>query len=162
MSMSERVPDEEGSASEPMPFAIDLLAGVEVLFSIGAFAFLGFAALARRAGETTLPPMEAIYPRFLQEPGPTALALLAGPPILIAVGLFLRRPWGRWSAILLHAALGACALWYFALRYSPLREEAFQSADLTIVMLFVFAMSIGVPLFLRRRHMRAAFARGKR
>ena len=78
------------------------------------------------------------------------------------MGLVLRKPWGRWGAVLLHLALGACAIWYFALRYLPLKEQAFQSADLPIVMLFVLAMSFGVPLFLRRRHMLAAFARGRR
>lgn len=145
-----------------MPFAIDLLAGVEILLSIGAFAFLGISTLARDIENSSLPAMGEIYPRFLREPGPTALALLAGPPILISVGLFLRKPWGRWGAMLLHGALGVCALWYFALRYLPLREQPFQSADLMIVMLFIFAMSLGVPLFLRRRHMRAAFARGRR
>lgn len=159
MSKTDR---ESGSASEPMPFAIDLLAGVEVLFTIGALAFLGIAALGRQAEGVNLPVLQDIYPRFLREPGPTALALLAGPPLLVAVGLFMRRPWGRFAAIALHVALGACALWHFALRLTKLRDYTSSSADLTIVMLFVFALSIGVPLFLRRPHMRSAFGRGHR
>jgi hypothetical protein len=157
-----RAAQEQGSADEPMPFAIDLLAGIEILLAIGAGAFLGLAHLARQVDDTYLPALEEIYPRFLREPGPTALVLLAGPPILVAIGLFLRKPWGRWSAMLLHGALGICALWYLAARFLPRPEEAFRSADLTIVMFFVLAQSIGVPLFLRRRHMLAAFARGRR
>ncbi len=153
---------DEGSASEPMPFAIDLLAGVEVLLTIAALGFLGFATLARSEAATMLPAMEPLYPRVLREPGPTALALLAGPPLLVAVGLFLRRPWGRYAAIALHVSLGLCAVWHCVLRLSANTHAESNSADLTIVMLFLFAQSVGVPLFLGRRHMRAAFARGRR
>ncbi len=153
---------DEGSASEPMPFAIDLLAGVEVLLCIAALGFLGFATLARSQAATMLPAMEPFYPRVLREPGPTALALLAGPPLVIAIGLFLRKAWGRNAAIALHVSLGLCAVWHGVLRLSANPRAESGSADLTIVMLFLFAQSIGVPLFLNRRHMRAAFARGRR
>ena len=160
--MSSELAPEEGSASEPMPFAIDLLAGVEILLTIAALGFLGFATLARSEDAAMLPPMEPFYPRVFREPGPTALALLAGPPLLIAIGLFLRKPWGRYAAITLHVSLGLCAVWHCVLRLSANPHSESSSADLTIVMLFLFAQSVGVPLFLNRRHMRAAFARGRR
>lgn len=151
-----------GSGSEPMPFAIDLLAGVEILLCIAAFGFLGFATLARSEASTTIPVMDAFYPRVFYQPGPTALALLAGPPLLVSIGLFLRKAWGRYAAIVLHVSLGLCAVWHFVLRLSANPQSESNSADLTIVMLFLFAQAVGVPLFLNRRHMRAAFARGRR
>ncbi|HTF90091.1 MAG TPA: hypothetical protein VK843_16875 [Planctomycetota bacterium] len=145
-----------------MPFAIDLLAGVEVLFSIGALGFLGIAAIARNAGQTTVPVLADIYPQFLRAPAPTALALLAGPPILVAIGLFLRKPWGRMAAIALHVSLGACSVWHFVVKFSAFRNQTSGLPEVTLMMLFLLALSIGVPLFLSRRHLRAAFARGHR
>ncbi len=153
---------EPGSESEPMPFAIDMLAGVEVLLSLAALGFLGFAALARGEQSTTLPVMADVYPRVFYEPGPTVLALLAGPPLLICVGLVMRKPWARFASILLHVALGLCAVWHFWLRVTERSFEGSDAPELTLIMLFLFVLSIGVPLFLNRRHMRAAFARGKR
>jgi hypothetical protein len=152
---------QQGSASEPMPFAIDLLAGVEILITIGALGFLGIATLARHAGPTTVPVLADLYPRVLHEPAPTVFALLAGPPILVAIGLFRRKPWGRFGAITLHGALGACAIWHFVLKLSP-DSGSIASADITILMFFLLAQAIGVPLFLSRPHLRAAFARGTR
>jgi hypothetical protein len=155
------VKHEQGSASEPMPFAIDLLAGVEILITIGALGFLAIATIARNTGPTTVPVLADFYPRVLHEPAPTVLALVAGPPILVAIGLFRRKPWGRYGAIALHGALGACAIWHFVLRLMPGQVE-FASADITILMFFLLAQAIGVPLFLSRKHLRAAFARGHR
>lgn len=151
-----------GSAAEPMPFAIDLLAGIELLLCFAALGFVGLIELARRMEDTTLPQVEPLLPRLFREPGPTAVCLLAGPPVLVAIGLFLRKSWGRWGAIALHVALGVCAIWHFGLRFSAAKDHTSGTADVTIVMLFLLAMSIGVPLFLRRRHLRAAFARGHR
>lgn len=142
-----------------MPFALALLAGIEILLSLGAFAVVLLSYLAPRGELVTGPELEPIYPRAFREPGPTAVALLAGPPIVIAVGLFLRRGWGRAGAILLHVALGACALWQIALRFGDAPSKAVRSADTTIAMLFLLALSVGVPLFLRRRHLREAFRR---
>ena len=153
--------NEPGSGAEPMPFAIDLLGGVEILLTIGTMGFLLVATLARNAGQTTLPILADFYPRVLREPAPTAFALLAGPPVQVAIGLFRRKPWGRIGSIALHSALGACAVWHFFLRLRPDRGET-ASADITILMFFLLALSIGVPLFLSRRHLRAAFARGRR
>ncbi|MBK8177592.1 MAG: hypothetical protein IPK67_01520 [Planctomycetes bacterium] len=48
------------------------------------------------------------------------------------------------------------------LRFSSAPSATVRSADTTIAMLFLLALSIGVPLFLRRKHLRAAFARGRR
>ncbi len=163
MSSSEDQPamNEQGSGLEPMPFSIDLLAGVEILLTIATMGFLLVATLARAVEHTTVPVLADFYPRFLHEPAPTAFALLAGPPVLVAIGLFLRKQWGRFGAIALHASLGACSVWHFVLRFTPDRGET-ASADITILMFFLFTLSIGVPLFLSRRHMRAAFARGHR
>jgi hypothetical protein len=149
---------EQGSAEEPMPFAADLLAGVEILFSLAAFAVVTVSILSAEPGSAS----GGLYARAFREPGPTAVALLAGPPIVVAIGLFLRKPWGRYAAILLHVSLGACAVWQFVLRLSPTPSSTVRSPDSTIAMLFLFALSIGVPLFLRRKHLRAAFARGRR
>lgn len=154
--------DSDGSAGEPMPFAIDLLAGIELLLCFAALGFVGLIELARRMEDTTLPQVEPLLPRLFREPGPTAVCLLAGPPVLVAIGLFRRKPWGRWGAIALHVSLGVCAIWHFALRFSAAKDHTSGAADVTIVMLFLLAMAIGVPLFLRRRHLRAAFARGRR
>jgi hypothetical protein len=155
-------PPEAGSGAEPMPFAIDLLAGIEILLALGATAVVLLSYLAPVGGTGSAAPIEPIYERAFREPGPTVAALLAGPPILIAIGLFLRKPWGRHGAILLHAALGACAVWQIVLRFGPTPSAAVRSADTTIVMLFLLAQAVGVPLFLRRKHLRAAFARGTR
>jgi hypothetical protein len=144
-----------------MPFSIDLLGGVEILITIGTLGFLGIATLARNMGETTVPVLADFYPRVLREPAPTVFALLAGPPVLVAIGLFRRKQWGRFGAIALHVALGACALWHFVLRVMRDPGET-ASADITIMMFFLLALSFGVPLFLSRRHLREAFARGHR
>ena len=151
-----------GSGSEPMPFAIDLLAGFEILLSIGAFFLIGISELAQREAATMVPVMRDIYPRAFHEPAPTAVALLAGPPILIAIGLFLRKRWGQVGATVLHVLLGLCSLWHFFLRFSPVSTPDMRSPDVAMAMLFLLALSVGVPLFLRRKHMRAAFARGHR
>ena len=152
---------QQGSASEPMPFAVDLLAGIEILLTIATCGFLIIATIARNAGDTTVPVLDDFYPRFLREPAPTVFGLLAGPPVVVAIGLFFRKQWGRWGAIALHLSLGACALWHFGLRLTPDRGET-ASADVTIMMFFLLAQAIGIPLFLTRKHLRAAFARGRR
>lgn len=144
-----------------MPFSIDLLAGVEILLTIATMGFLLVATLARAAEHTTVPVLADFYPLFLRQPAPTAFALLAGPPVVIAIGLFRRKQWGRFGSMALHVALGACAVWHFVLRFTPDLGET-NSADITILMFFLLALSIGVPLFLSRRHLRTAFARGQR
>lgn len=145
-----------------MPFSLDLLAGIEVLLSLGALAVVFLSYLTAGEGLAGGLALEPVYSRAFREPAATVAALLAGPPILVAVGLFLRKPWGRAGAILLHVSLGLCAIWQLVLRFSSAPSATVRSADTTIAMLFLLALSIGVPLFLRRKHLRAAFARGRR
>ena len=42
------------------------------------------------------------------------------------------------------------------------RLEPQNNADITIMMFFFFWVALGIPVFLNRRHMREAFARGHR